>query len=85
MHSGSEWSVILNYAPEEVSIIVVPEDVEDESKPSFHICREGRVLCLRMYLQDRYSRIGDYETWPELLHAVKIVLAWEAPGSPTLH
>jgi hypothetical protein len=85
-----DWSVELHgISLEDSSLIVLPEDGEDENGPSFAISRDGYSLRLDQIHWDELTELGCFATMGELLDAMARALSaftdFHRPRSITLH
>jgi hypothetical protein len=84
------WSVELHgVSLEDSSLIVLPEDGEDENGPSFAISRDGYSLRLDQIHWDELTELGSFGTMGELLDVMARTLSeftdFHRPRSITLH
>ena len=85
-----DWSVELHgISLEDSSLIVLPEDGEDENGPSFAISRDGYALRLDQIHWDELTELGTYSTLAEVLDVMAQSLgdftAFQRSRSITLH
>jgi hypothetical protein len=85
-----DWSVELHgVSLEDSSLIVLPEDGEDENGPSFTISREDYSLRLDQIHWDELTELGSFATLAEVLDAMARALSaftdFHRPRSITLH
>ena len=85
-----DWSVELHgISFEDSSLIVLPEDGEDENGPSFAISRDDYSLRLDQIHWDELTELGSFATLGELLDAMACALSaftdFHRPCSITLH
>jgi hypothetical protein len=84
------WSVELHgVSLEDSSLIVLPEDGEDENGPSFTISRDDYSLRLDQIHWDELTELGSFATLAEVLDAMARALSaftdFHRPRSFTLH
>jgi hypothetical protein len=85
-----QWSVELHgISLEDSSLVVLPEDGEDENGPSFAISRDGYSLRLDQIHWDELTELGSFATLGEVLDVMARTLGeftdFHRPRSITLH
>ncbi|MEA2740850.1 MAG: hypothetical protein QOH05_4157 [Acetobacteraceae bacterium] len=85
-----EWSVqLLGFCANETTLVVTPEDGDDETGPSFVISRETYGLRLDQVHWDVMTELGVFATLNDILDALRVRLAFcpglEVPASVRLH
>ena len=85
-----QWSVELHgISIEDSSLIVLPEDGEDENGPSFAISRDGGGFRLDQIHWDELTELGTYATLGDVLDIMARSLGeftdFQRPCSITLH
>lgn len=85
-----QWSVELHgISLDDTTLIVLPEDGEDEQGPSFAISREGYSLRLDQIHWDELTELGTFTDLHAVIDAMATVLAEYAdirlPASITIH
>lgn len=70
--AAPDWSVEL-YAdmPGSGTIIVMPDEADDELGPTYFVHREGGHLCLDQLHWDRYSSVGRYRDIDAVARALR--------------
>jgi len=80
-----DWSVELRHdvlgCP---TIVILPDDLDDANGPVLFVHREGSAFHLEELRWSTYRKLDEYRAWAEVLRAVRIRLAWEAPFPTTL-
>ena len=71
-----DWSVELHgVSLEDSSLIVLPEDGEDENGPSFAISRDGYALRIDQIHWDELTELGSFGTMSEVLDVMARALS----------
>ena len=86
--AAPNWSVELyDEALGAATIIIMPEDADDEIGPTYFVHREGSTFCLDQLHWDNYSALGRFEDLHDVARAVSIRLLNQSalPTSVTLH
>lgn len=80
-----DWSVELRHdVLGSATIVIVPEDLDDANGPILFVHREASAFHFEELRWGRYRKLDEYQVWADVLRAVRIRLAWEAPFPTTL-
>jgi hypothetical protein len=80
-----DWSVELRHdVLGSATIVILPEDLDDANGPVLFVHREGPAFHFEELRWGRYRKLDEYQAWADVLRAVRIRLAWEAPFPTTL-
>lgn len=81
-----DWSVELHYDEDGgATIVIMPEDPDDNIRPTFIVYASGATFHLDELRGDNYRGVGAHAAWTDVLRAVQIRLAWEMTSPATLH
>lgn len=88
--AAPDWSVELyDEALGTATIIIMPEDADDEIGPTYFVHREGAAFCLDQLHWDSYSSIGRFTDLRDVARAVRARLLCQSsmavPISATIH
>jgi hypothetical protein len=71
-----DWSIELHETPSgEASLMLMPEDADDEVGPTFVLRSDDGAFFLARYRWDRYSEVGEFYSLPDAMLAVRRELA----------
>ena len=85
-----DWAVALEgISAEEATLVLVPDDGDDRSGPSFVISRETYGLRVDQVHWDAVTEVGVFASLSDVLEVLRLRLAFcmdrIVPGSATLH
>ena len=88
--TAPNWTVELyDEALGTATIIIMPEDADDEIGPTSFVHREGGAFCLDQLHWDSYSALGRFEDLGDVARAVRARLLSQSlmvmPTSMTIH
>ena len=86
--AAPDWSVELySDMPGTGTIIIMPDDADDETGPTYFVHREGDMLCLDQLHWDSYSSVGRFADLDGVTQALcdRLLVQPPTPVSPTLH
>lgn len=88
--AAPDWSVELySDSPGTATIIILPDDADDEVGPTYFVHRDGDVLCLDQLHWDSYSSVGRFTDLDSVARVLRSKLLCAAsmamPASRTLH
>jgi hypothetical protein len=88
--AAPDWSVELySDMPGSGTIIIMPDDADDDIGPTYFVHREGHMLCLDQLHWDSYSSVGRFADIDGVARALcKRLLSLASPTMPearTLH
>lgn len=85
-HFLPEWSVELTGGEGEAqSIVVLPEDGEDETGPALVVSHQNGCYFIDAFQWDDYWNIGEYKEWSDVLRRVQMTVAWEITSLHAVH